>query len=209
LQTVVIFYNLLKFFKKFIHILKCNLVAENEVLLTRLGEGDTKAYEILFKCYYRKLTLFANRFINDLNAAEEITGEVFVVLWEKREQLNHTVCISSYLYKTTQNKCLNYLKHQKIENLYLTYMLKNNLLDTCAADYESSYNDKELALQIKTAIDSLPEKCRQVFIMSRYDDMKYRDIALSLNISAKTVERHMSIALERLRKVLKYVSYHV
>lgn len=182
-------------------------MAENEILLTKLCEGDTSAYETLFKCYYRKLTLFANRFVNDINAAEEITGEVFVVLWEKREQLNHTVCISSYLYKTTQNRCLNYLKHQKIENLYITYLQKNNLLDACAADTENSYNDKELALQIKTAIDSLPEKCRQVFIMSRYEDMKYRDIALKLDISTKTVERHMSIALDRLRKILKYVSY--
>lgn len=181
----------------------------DKILITRLCEGDDSAFETLFKSYYPKLTLFANRFVNDIVAAEEITGEVFVVLWEKRELLNHATCINAYLYKSTQNRCLNYIKHQKVESLYLNYLQKNNLLDTYAPDTESSYNDKELALQIKTAIESLPDKCRQVFMMSRYEDMKYRDIALKLDISVKTVERHMSMALERLRKILKYVSYQV
>jgi RNA polymerase sigma-70 factor (family 1) len=184
-------------------------MAEDDILLTRLCDGDIGAYETLFKWYYRKLTLFANRLINNIDAAEEITGEVFVILWEKREQLNHTVCIRAYLYKSTQNRCLNYLKHQKVESLYINYLQRNNLLDPRGDDTESSYNDKELALQLKMAIDSLPEKCRQVFMMSRYEGMKYREIAVKLDISAKTVERHMSIALERLRKILKHVSYHI
>jgi len=182
-------------------------VTEDEILTSKLYRGDTKAYEILFKYYYPKLTLFANRFVNDIDNAEEIAGEVFATLWEKRAMLNNTVCIRAYLYKSTQNRCLNYLKHQKIENLYITYLQKNNLINTCAADTESCYNDKELAVQIKAAIDSLPGKCRQVFIMSRYEGLKYRDIALTLNISTKTVERHMGIALERLRKLLRYMTY--
>ncbi len=140
-------------------------------------------------------------------AAEEITGEVFIVLWEKREQLSETTSLNAYLYKSIQNKCLNYIKHQKVENLYFNYLQKNNLLDACADEIENGFNDKELARQIKSAVESLPEKCRQVFIMSRYEDMKYKDIALKLDISVKTVERHMGIALERLRKILKYVSY--
>ena len=180
---------------------------ENEVLLTKLMNGDKRAFEWLFNCYYAKLTLFANRFVNDMVIAEELTGEVFFVLWEKREQLKITSSVSAYLYSMTKNRCINYLKHQKIENLYVNYLQKNNLLDTCAADTEADYNDKQLAQQIQFAVDSLPEKCRQVFMMSRYEDMKYRDIAAKLGISAKTVERHMSIALERLRKILKYVSY--
>jgi len=180
---------------------------ENEVLLTKLMSGDKQAYEWLFNCYYPKLTFFANRFVNDMSIAEEITGEVFVVLWEKREQLNITSSVDAYLYSMTKNRCINYLKHLKIENLYLNYLQKNNLLDTCAADIEAGYNDKELAQQIQFAVDSLPEKCRQVFMMSRYEDMKYRDIAARLDISSKTVERHMGIALERLRKILKDVFY--
>nr|WP_082856107.1 RNA polymerase sigma-70 factor [Mucilaginibacter sp. L294] len=180
---------------------------ENEVILSRLIDGDIQVYEWLFKRYYPKLTFFANRFVNDMDAAEEITGEMFVVLWEKREQFNITSSIDAYLYKMTKNRCLNYLKHQKVENLYINYLQKNNLLDTYADDTEKCYNDKELAKQIQVAVESLPEKCRQVFMMSRYEDLKNRDIAVRLDLSSKTVERHMSIALERLRKMLKYVSY--
>lgn len=180
---------------------------ENEILVKKLVGGDKKAYEWIFNSYYPKLTFFANRFVNDMNIAEEIIGEIFVILWEKREQLNITSSVSAYLYNMTKNRCINYLKHQKIENLYVNYLRKNNLLDICAADIEAGYNDKELAQQIKFAVDSLPDKCRQVFIMSRYEDMKYKDIAMKLEISSKTVERHMSIALEKLRKILKFVSY--
>lgn len=183
------------------------MVSENEILITKLSEGDTKTYEALFKLYYPKLTFFANRFLNDINAAEEITGEVFTILWEKKEQLTFIVSISSYLYKMTQNRCLNYLKHQKIENLYFNYLQKNNLIDSLSTEAENSYDDKELALQIQSAIDSLPEKCRRVFMMSRFEDKKYKDIAAELDISSKTVERHMGIALERLRQMLKHVSY--
>ena len=183
------------------------MVSENEIFITKLSKGDTKTYEALFKLYYPKLTFFANRFINDINAAEEITGEVFTILWEKKEQLTFSVSISSYLYKMTQNRCLNYIKHQKVENLYFNYLKKNNLLDSFSTDTENNYDDKELALQIQAAIDSLPEKCRRVFIMSRFEDMKYKDIALELDISSKTVERHMGIALERLRQMLKHVTY--
>jgi RNA polymerase sigma-70 factor (ECF subfamily) len=107
----------------------------------------------------------------------------------------------------TQNRCLNYLKHQKIENLYLNYLQRNNLLDSCTEEAAHNYDDKELAIQIQTAIDSLPEKCRRVFMMSRFEDMKYKDIAIKLDISSKTVERHMGIALEKLRRTLKHVAY--
>jgi RNA polymerase sigma-70 factor (family 1) len=184
-------------------------VVEDRKLIIKLCEGDSHAYETLFKYYYPKLTLFANRFTNDMIAAEEITGELFIKLWEKRQELNQTVPLKAYLYKSVQNMCLNYLKHQKVESLYIKYLQRNNLLENCFADSESKYLDKELALRLKSAISSLPEKCQQVFIMSRYEDMKYREIAVKLDISVKTVERHMSIALERLRIIMKYVPYHV
>jgi RNA polymerase sigma-70 factor (family 1) len=183
------------------------MVSENEILIKGLSAGDTRTYEALFKRYYPKLTFYANRFVNDINVAEEVTGEVFTVLWEKREQLNFSVSVNSYLYKMTQNRCLNYLKHQKIENLYLNYLQRNNLLDSFSKESMNDYDDKELATQIRIAIDSLPEKCRRVFMMSRFQDMKYKDIAIELDISSKTVERHMGIALEKLRRTLKHVAY--
>jgi RNA polymerase sigma-70 factor (family 1) len=175
---------------------------DSNILITRLTQGDAKAFEVLFKLYYERLTLFANRFVNDLQVAEEITAEVFALLWERGYEISFSTSVSSYLFEMVQNRSLNYLKRRKIENLYVNYLEKNNLLDELYRSVENSYEEKELACQINNAINRLPEKCREIFVMSRFSDMKYREIADKLNISPKTVERQMSIALEKLRQVL-------
>lgn len=175
---------------------------DSNILITRLNQGDTEAFEVLFKLYYERLTLFANRFVNDLPVAEEITADVFTLLWEKGHEISFSASVSSYLFKMVQNRSLNYLKRLKIENLYVNYLEKNGLLDNLCHTVEIGYEEKELAGRINEAINSLPEKCREIFVMSRFSDMKYREIAVKLGISQKTVERQMSIALERLRQVL-------
>ncbi len=175
---------------------------DSNILITSINQGDTKAFEALFKLYYAKLTLFANRFVNDMPVAGEITADVFTHLWERGHEISFSTSVSAYLFKMVQNRCLNYLKRQKIENLYVNYLEKNNLLDEVCHTVENGYEEKELASQINNAINSLPEKCREIFIMSRFSDMKYREIATRLEISPKTVERQMSIALEKLRQIL-------
>ncbi|SDE14323.1 RNA polymerase sigma-70 factor, ECF subfamily [Mucilaginibacter pineti] len=179
----------------------------NEILITKLTQGDTVAFEVLFKLYYTRLTLFANRFVNDLSVAEEIVADVFTDLWERGHETTFSTSVRSYLFKMVQNRSLNYLKHQKIENLYVSYLEKNNLFDEVRSTVESGYEEKELVQQIKAAIDTLPEKCREIFVLSRFSDLKYREIAAQLNISPKTVERQVSIALEKLRRTLKHVTY--
>jgi len=164
-------------------------------------------FELIFKSHYKKLTLFANRFTNELTISEEIVADVFTVLWEKREEISFNHSISSYLFKMVQNSCLNYLKHQKIENLYIQYLERNNLLNEILTSVENGFEEKELTIQINNAIDSLTPKCKEVFMLSRFNDLKYREIAELLDISPKTVERHMSIALEKLRQNLKRVVY--
>jgi len=175
---------------------------DNNILITRLDRGDAKAFEVLFKLYYERLTLFANRFVNDLPVAEEITADVFALLWEKGHEISFSTSVSSYLFKMVQNRSLNYLKRQKIENLYVNYLEKNNLLDELYLTVENNYEEKELTARINEAINSLPEKCREIFVLSRFSDMKYREIAAQLSLSQKTVERQMSIALEKLRQIL-------
>jgi len=174
---------------------------------TKLVQGDSETFEVLFKLYYTKLTLFSNRFVNDISVSEEIVADVFTFLWENGHEVNFTSSISSYLFKMVQNRSLNYLKHQKIENLYVTYLEKNNLFDEVRSTVESGYEEKELALQINAAINTLPRKCREIFVLSRFSDMKYKEIASQLNISPKTVERQVGIALEKLRQTLKHVTY--
>src|SRR5687768_189185 len=103
--------------------------SEADIFNERIKNGDVKAFETLFKSYYLKLTLFANRFLNDLAASEEIVSDTFTFLWERRTTMVFTSPIHSYLYKMTQNKCLNYLKRKKIENEYVNHLIKNNLLE--------------------------------------------------------------------------------
>lgn len=181
--------------------------SEQDLFVTKLTQGDARAFECLFKLYYTKLTLFANRFLNNIDAAEEIVSDIFVALWENGHEINFTCSVSSYLYKSVQNKCLNYIKHQKIENLYVNYLERQQLLDEVLLTAEGPYLEKEMARQINIALESLPEKCREIFMMNRFDHMKYKDIAKKLNLSQKTVERQISIALDKLRRLLKHVTY--
>ncbi|WDF57356.1 RNA polymerase sigma-70 factor [Mucilaginibacter sp. KACC 22063] len=180
--------------------------AEKDLFVNKLTAYDKAAFESLFKIYYRKLILFANRFVNDLDVSEEIVCDVFAVLWEKGHEINFTGTLSSYLFKAVQNRCLNHLKHKKIENLYVSYLERNHLLNEIIETTESRYFEKEMSRQITTALDALPEKCREIFVMSRFGNKKYKEIAEELNLSPKTVERQISIALDKMRKLLKHLS---
>lgn len=171
----------------------------------KINDGDINAFEMLFKSHYLKLTLYANKFLNDIDASEEIVSEALTFLWEKRRAIVFSTSVTAYLYKTVQNKCMNYIKHQKVENEYVNYMLRNKLVDELPEHDTNPYTEKELAEQIRMAINNLPEKCKLVFEMSRFEYLKNKEIAQRLNISENTVERHITIAFEKLRKSLKYI----
>ncbi len=167
--------------------------------------GDITAFEIVFKSHYSKLTLYANKFLNDITVSEEIVSESLTFLWEKRDSIIFSTSVTSYLYKMVRNRSLNYLKHKKIENEYVSYLIRNKLLEELPDHEIDPYHEKEMVQQIRLAIDSLPDKCRQVFLMSRFEYLKNREIAERLDISQKTVERQITIALEKLRKSLEYI----
>ena len=171
---------------------------------TNVWNVDAKEFEVVFKAHYVKLTLYANRFLNDIDISKEIASDSLTFLWEKRGTLSFTTSVTVYLYKMVQNKCLNHIKHQRIENEYVNYMIRNKLLDEIPEHDTNPYHEKELAEQIRQAIDTLPEKCKLVFEMSRFEYLKNKEIAERLNISQNTVERHITIALEKLRKSLGY-----
>ena len=170
-----------------------------------IKDGDIQAFEIIFKSHYVKLTIYANKFLNDLNVSEEIVSEALTQVWERRDSIVFSISVTPYLYKMVQNKCMNYLKHQKVENEYVNYMLRNNLLDEIPENDTNPYLEKELAQQIRKAVESLPDKCKLVFEMSRFEFLKNKEIAERLNISQNTVERHITLAFEKLRKSLKYM----
>lgn len=165
---------------------------------------DPKVFGQIFKQHYAELTIFANRFLNDLQYAEEIVSEVFTFLWERKEDADF-ISLRSYLYKAVQNRCLNHIKHKKVENEYVRYLIENEALEDYSTNQVNSYSQKELEMQVSRAIEKLPARCREIFKMSRFECLKNKDIAEQLNLSQKTVERQMTIALAKLRKSLTHL----
>ncbi len=174
---------------------------------SKIEAGDIKVFEILYNEHYMPLCHFAQRFVFDLDTAREIVQDVFVHIWEKRTSLPAEISLKTYLFTSVRNKCLDYLKHLNVENEFKKERIKK-VLEPGNSTFNSIDHPldglitKELENTIKNAIENLPEKCREIFELSRFKGLKYHEIAEKLNISVKTVETQMSRALESLRKKL-------
>ena len=160
--------------------------------------NNESEYEIIFKQYYQGLCNYANMFLKDMDNAEEIVQNIFVKLWEKKDELKLDTSLKSYLYKAVYNAALNEIKHQKIKDNYV--LMQTNTEPTI--EPLSHHHLKELEKNIEKALMNLPEQCRLIFKMSRFEDLKYREIANVLNISPKTVENQMGKALRLMRENL-------
>lgn len=160
----------------------------------------------LYLTYYPKLVRFAKEFVIFEEDAENITQDVFADLWERQNSIDAIENINAYLFRLVKNRCLDYLKRklseQKyVENMQTTFEIELNLklqsLDRFEICNISEGNDAEVL--VRTAINSLPKRCREIFLMSRLEGLKYREIAERLGISVNTVECQMGIALKKLR----------
>ena len=170
-------------------------------LIVRLKNGDQTAFELLFHFYYPGLVMYALQFTADKMEAEEIVQDFFVRFWQRHQQIIPSDTLKSYLFLSVKNGSLNFLKHKKIEEKYIRSMTE---LSTHHLVYDPDlYIASELQDKIKNAIDLLPEKCREIFIMSRMRGMKNEEIATELNLSKRTVETQISKALKVLRVELK------
>jgi RNA polymerase sigma-70 factor, ECF subfamily len=165
-------------------------------------EGSLNSIELLFRQYHKVLCNLARNIVRDKDAAEDIVQDVFLKLWNMRDEFDFTVPVKPYLYKATTNTAISWLNKNK------QLPLGAEISDTDSG-LVSSFNaedkilEKELQVKILQAIDRLPPKCKAIFILSRYEGLKYRQIAEYLDISVKTVENQMCIALDRLRKDLE------
>lgn len=154
----------------------------------------------MFNTWYSKLCSYANGYLKDLDASEEIVQEVMLKIWINRESLEITTSIQSYLFRAVRNGCLNMLKHVSIREEYKSYKERED--STLQRSHEDAMMVSELEIRIREAIDALPMERRRVFVMSRYDGMTYQQIAEKLGISVKTVENQMGKALKFLREEL-------
>lgn len=153
---------------------------------------------MVFREYYQPLVRYGHTFLRDSAETEDVVQQVFVSLWEKREQTDIHTSIRSVLYASVRNACLNKLKHQKVRDAYATEV-KHTQTDE---DVSDSAQLNELNQRIEEAISDLPEQCARIFRMSRFEQLRYQEIADQLGISVKTVENQMGKALKRVRESL-------
>ncbi len=162
--------------------------------------ADTTAmFEQVFKEHFKGLHAYAFTIVRDDADAEEIVQNVFYKLWERREQMGELQSVNAYLYRSVYNESLNYLKHQKVKMAYQSHSANHTPQFAGANDNASV---KELEGRIQAALNDLPEQCRTVFQLSKFEELKYREIAERLGISVKTVENQMGKALKILRTKL-------
>lgn len=174
-------------------------IQEADIVLA-IQQGSEPAYEQVFRLYYERLCNYANTLVRDMDEAEEVVQSMFLKLWEKREALDINSSLKSYLYRAVHNTCLNRVKHEQVKREYASQNAEQLQQNFSYASDLAIHN--ELEGRIAEAIESLPEQCRAVFKLSRFEEFKYSEIAEHLGISVKTVENQMGKALRVLRTQL-------
>jgi RNA polymerase sigma-70 factor, ECF subfamily len=175
---------------------------KEEILWRNIQQKDVGTFELYYKENYRRFLLLACKYLKDSAQAAEIINDVFLKIWEDGPHIRIESSLKSYIYKAIINRCLNALKKNKREFSHQTD------LDTIQDEgYElRQIEENELRIRLYAAIDQLPEKCRQVFEMSRFEELKQQEIADKLGISVKTVKNHITIALKQLStSVINYM----
>ncbi len=156
---------------------------------------------MIFRTYYQPLCNYAYSFLNDRDEAEEVVQASFITVWEKRNSMDIESSFKSYLYRMVRNSCLNVIKHEKVKQQHSNYQVAFG--ENSHEPVSQAVLKTELENKIQEAMKTLPEQCRLVFQLSRFEELKYSEIAEQLQISVKTVENHMGKALKIMREQLK------
>jgi len=174
-----------------------------------VNESSEDKFEKLYLSYFSKMKHFAKEYVIADADAENLVQDVFTELWEKKELLDMPVNLLAYLFTSIKNKSLNYLRHKSVEQQTMTLMQEEyNLTLNMNLNALEEFDDKIFAEDsiekiINHALDSLSERCRQIFIMNKLQGKKQKQIAEELNISINTVETQMKVAYKKLREELK------
>lgn len=172
-----------------------DLITTGQDLLTLIEQDGKEAFTAFYSSNFQKLILISERYVKNIHVAEEIVQDMFVKIWEEKEILLNINAVKPYLYRSVVNTSINYINRQKnIEKHHqkIAAHLTNEDIDLLE-------EQNELLVLLYKEIELLPEKCQEVFKLSRLEGLKYKEIALQLNISEKTVENHMGHALRTLR----------
>jgi len=176
------------------------LILSETTLIDRLRLGDKAAFDELFRLHYRYLVVIAHKYLNDRDGARDIVQDVFLDIWKRKENLKIDQSAKFFLRRAVINKCL--ASKRKSDRITVNTEIVNtdNRGDNSTSD-QVAYND--INAFVNEIINGLPERCREVFILSRKKEMSHKEIAAQLNISTKTIENQMTKALKIMRLELK------
>jgi RNA polymerase sigma-70 factor, ECF subfamily len=180
--------------------MQLNIMQSDTATLSMLQQGNEEVFESVFKQHFNNLNAYAFTILKDAVSAEEVVQSLFLKLWEKKDVLNIQTSLKSYLYRATYNDCMNILKHLQVRQRHQNHV--SYFHDRTSENASSRLQENELKNELQKAINLLPEKCRTIFQMSRFEELKYQEIADQLDISIKTVENQMGKALKVLRHAL-------
>ncbi len=178
----------------------------NDILLLKLLQtGDKQAFKFLFDTYFESLCRYMFFYLKDKQDAEEIAMDIFMYIWENCEKIEIKISLKAYLFQAARNRCLNALRDRKE-----SYSLEENeQYEHLRTEICSTLEIDELNHLIEEAVLSLPEKCREVFIKSRHEQLSNQEIAEALQISVKTVEGQITKALKRIKEFLGDQYYYL
>jgi RNA polymerase sigma-70 factor (family 1) len=171
---------------------------EDKIIFNEIKKGNKVVYESLFAEYYESLVRFAQKFIFDQHASEDLVQELFIHVWEQASRMEIKTSIKAYFYQAIRNRCLNYLKSLKVKD-------KRNLLYIDAlihGEDEAELYDPEIIDKIKTAIDELPPQMARAFRLKLLEGLKQDEIAVEMEISVNSVKTHLKRARVKLRESL-------
>ncbi|MBO9562266.1 MAG: RNA polymerase sigma-70 factor [Niastella sp.] len=166
----------------------------------QIARGDERGFDNLFRHFYLHLVSFAVDMVKLRPVAEEIVSDVFVKLWQKKEDILLIEKLKVFLFVAVKNQCYNHLRRHSLWNV--TVSPDNVTILSSAYNPEEDMAFRELQHQLNQAIEQLPEQCKQVFKLVREDGLKLKEVAAILDISPRTVETQLYRAVKKLRKVL-------
>lgn len=164
-----------------------------------LQSNISKAFELIYINYFADLCVYALRFINNTDDAQDIVQQTLIQLWEKNEKLQNSEYLRTYIYHCVHNACLNKIRDTKIKPMSDSEEYLNSL----KMEFSDELISEEQCVEIEKAISQLPTQCRTIFELNRLQGLSYKEIAVQLNISHRTVDSHLTNATRQLRQKLK------
>jgi RNA polymerase sigma-70 factor (ECF subfamily) len=175
-------------------------MSEDSEIIRRIREGNKQEFENLFRSSYASLVRYAQTILRDHDTSEEIVQELFFRLWKDRETMRVESSLKGYLFRSVHNRSLHYIEHQKVVDRHAGETAA--AAETVSEPVTDAIYYNELQAKVARVLERLPERCSEIFRMSRLEGLKYNEIAEKLSVSLKTVEANMGKALKEFRKAL-------